>query len=108
MAGRDSAEKFNIAAEANKAEEKEKNKFFKNFFSPDLEWENNNDDIVDNEKVEKECNLKIQCHFMPVEYYIKRCKRTFDYIDKLLKDLYGDSKNNSNNKNQDNKDTKKK
>jgi hypothetical protein len=35
-------------------------------------------------------------------------KRTFDYIDKLLKDLYGDSKNNSNNKNQDNKDTKKK
>ena len=23
---------------------------------------------------EKECGVKIQCHFMPVEYFIKRCK----------------------------------
>ncbi len=29
---------------------------------------------------EKECNLKIQCHFMPVEYFIKRCKSSFDII----------------------------
>lgn len=30
--------------------------------------------------VEKKLNLKIQCHFMPVEYFIKRCKSSFDYI----------------------------
>lgn len=58
MAGRDSAEKFNIVAEANKAEEKEKNKYFKYFFSPDVEWENKHDDI-DNENIEKECKLNI-------------------------------------------------
>ncbi|MDD7126781.1 MULTISPECIES: 16S rRNA (guanine(966)-N(2))-methyltransferase RsmD [Treponema] len=29
---------------------------------------------------EKECGVKIQCHFMPVEYFIKRCKSQFDYI----------------------------
>lgn len=29
---------------------------------------------------EKELGLKIQCHFMPVEYFIKRCKGNFDYI----------------------------
>ena len=58
MAGRDSAEKFNIVAEANKAEEKEKNKYFKYFFSPDVEWENEHDDI-DNENLEKECKLNI-------------------------------------------------
>ena len=29
---------------------------------------------------EKECGVKIQCHFMPVEYFIKRCKNQFDYI----------------------------
>lgn len=59
MAGRDSAEKYNIAAEANKVEEKEKNRIFKYFFSPDLEWENENEDI-DNENIEKECNLNIE------------------------------------------------
>lgn len=29
---------------------------------------------------EKDCGVKIQCHFMPVEYFIKRCKNQFDYI----------------------------
>ena len=24
--------------------------------------------------------VKIKCHFMPVEYFIKRCKTSFDYI----------------------------
>ncbi|HAH61220.1 MAG TPA: 16S rRNA (guanine(966)-N(2))-methyltransferase RsmD [Treponema sp.] len=29
---------------------------------------------------EKDMGVKIQCHFMPVEYFIKRCKENFDYI----------------------------
>ena len=29
---------------------------------------------------EQDCNVKIKCHVMPVEYFIKRCKRSFDYI----------------------------
>ena len=29
---------------------------------------------------EKALGIKIQCHFMPVEYFIKRCKTSFDYI----------------------------
>ena len=29
---------------------------------------------------EKDCGVKIKCHFMPVEYFIKRCKRKFDFI----------------------------
>ena len=29
---------------------------------------------------EKDCGVKIKCHFMPVEYFIKRCNRSFDYI----------------------------
>ena len=74
LAGRDSAEKFNIVAEANKADEKEKNKTFKNFFSPDLEWENKNDDI-DNENIEKECNLNIND-------IKKNIKFSLDYIRK--------------------------
>lgn len=37
--------------------------------------------VLENVKVtEKECGVKIQCHFMPVEYFIKRCKNQFDYI----------------------------
>lgn len=37
--------------------------------------------VLDNVKVaESECGVKIQCHFMPVEYFIKRCKTSFDYI----------------------------
>ena len=37
--------------------------------------------VLDNVKVtEQECGVKIKCHFMPVEYFIKRCKRSFDYI----------------------------
>ncbi|MDE6244892.1 MAG: 16S rRNA (guanine(966)-N(2))-methyltransferase RsmD [Treponemataceae bacterium] len=29
---------------------------------------------------ENECGVKIHCHFMPTEYFIKRCKSQFDYI----------------------------
>ena len=37
--------------------------------------------VLENVSVtEKECGVKIQCHFMPVEYFIKRCKSQFDYI----------------------------
>ena len=37
--------------------------------------------VLENVRVtEEECNVKIQCHFMPVEYFIKRCKTSFDYI----------------------------
>lgn len=37
--------------------------------------------VLENVSVtEKECGTKIQCHFMPVEYFIKRCKNSFDYI----------------------------
>ena len=37
--------------------------------------------VLENVSVtEKECDVKIKCHFMPVEYFIKRCKRSFDYI----------------------------
>ena len=37
--------------------------------------------VLDNVSItEKECGVKIKCHFMPVEYFIKRCKRSFDFI----------------------------
>ena len=37
--------------------------------------------VLENVKIaEDECGVKIKCHFMPVEYFIKRCKRSFDYI----------------------------
>lgn len=37
--------------------------------------------ILENAAItEKELGIKIRCHFMPVEYFIKRCSRTFDYI----------------------------
>lgn len=37
--------------------------------------------VLDNVSItENECDTKIKCHFMPVEYFIKRCKRDFDYI----------------------------
>ncbi|MDE5898479.1 MAG: RsmD family RNA methyltransferase, partial [Treponemataceae bacterium] len=29
---------------------------------------------------ESEMQVKIQCHFMPVEYFIRRCKSEFDFI----------------------------
>lgn len=29
---------------------------------------------------EKESGVKIKCHFMPSEYFIKRCKRQFDIV----------------------------
>lgn len=39
------------------------------------------DTILENVSMaERECGVKIKCHFMPTEYYIKRCKRQFDYI----------------------------
>jgi 16S rRNA (guanine966-N2)-methyltransferase len=37
--------------------------------------------ILDNVLMtEKDMNIKIECHFMPVEYFIKRCRNNFDYI----------------------------
>lgn len=37
--------------------------------------------VLENVKIaETECGVKIKCHFMPVEYFIKRCKTSFDYI----------------------------
>ncbi|MBQ9494233.1 MAG: 16S rRNA (guanine(966)-N(2))-methyltransferase RsmD [Treponema sp.] len=30
--------------------------------------------------VQNELDIKIRCHFMPVEYFIKRCKDSFDII----------------------------
>ncbi|MDR9859657.1 16S rRNA (guanine(966)-N(2))-methyltransferase RsmD [Treponema socranskii] len=30
--------------------------------------------------VERELGIVVKCHFMPVEYFIKRCKTSFDYI----------------------------
>lgn len=60
LAGRDSAEKYNIFVEFNKLKEKSKNKY-KNFFSPDVKWENNKDEDeeIDDEKIQKECKLNI-------------------------------------------------
>ena len=37
--------------------------------------------LLKNVKItEQECGVQIKCHFMPVEYFIKRCKTSFDYI----------------------------
>ncbi|MBE6352470.1 MAG: 16S rRNA (guanine(966)-N(2))-methyltransferase RsmD [Treponema bryantii] len=37
--------------------------------------------VLDNVSItEKDVGVKIKCHFMPVEYFIKRCKSSFDYI----------------------------
>lgn len=36
--------------------------------------------VLENVKMAEECGVKIKCHFMPVEYFIKRCKSQFDYI----------------------------
>lgn len=36
--------------------------------------------IFENVKAAEEVGVKIQCHFMPVEYFVKRCKTQFDYI----------------------------
>ena len=30
--------------------------------------------------VERELGINVKCHFMPVEYFIKRCRTSFDYI----------------------------
>ncbi len=37
--------------------------------------------VLENVSVtEKECGVKIHCHFMAVELFIKRCRNKFDYI----------------------------
>lgn len=36
--------------------------------------------ILENVSMAEELGIKIKCHFMPVEYFIKRCKRAFDYV----------------------------
>lgn len=37
--------------------------------------------VLDNVSItEKECGVKIHCHFMAVELFLKRCKNQFDYI----------------------------
>ena len=37
--------------------------------------------VLDNVSItEKELDTKIKCQFMPVEYFVKRCKRQFDFI----------------------------
>lgn len=36
--------------------------------------------ILENVKMAEEMGIKIKCHFMPVEYFVKRCKGTFDYV----------------------------
>lgn len=37
--------------------------------------------VLDNVAItEKECGVKIGCHFMAVELFVKRCKGKFDYI----------------------------
>lgn len=36
--------------------------------------------IFENVKAAEEVGVKIKCHFMPVEYFVKRCKTKFDYI----------------------------
>lgn len=37
--------------------------------------------LLDNVKItEQELAIKIRCHFMPVEYFVKRCKEQFDFI----------------------------
>ena len=30
--------------------------------------------------IERELGINVKCHFMPVEYFIKRCRTSFDYI----------------------------
>lgn len=36
--------------------------------------------ILSNVAMAEEVGVKIKCHFMPVEYFVKRCKSSFDYI----------------------------
>lgn len=37
--------------------------------------------VLENVSVtERECGVKIKCHFIAVELFLKRCKDTFDYI----------------------------
>lgn len=36
--------------------------------------------ILDNVVMAEEIGVKIKCHFMPVEYFVKRCKSSFDYV----------------------------
>ena len=101
LAGRDSAEKYNLFAEVNKIEEKSKNRTFKIFFSPDLEWENNNDDIIDNEKVEKECNLNIDDIKKNIKFnldYIRQQQKMKKLLKKVNPKKANEHKDKNNNK----------
>ena len=81
MAGRDSAEKYNITAEAKKVEEKEKNRVFKSFFSPDTEWEEKQEPN-NNENIARECNLNID-----------EIKKNYKYSLEYIKKKNNDSQN---------------
>ena len=36
--------------------------------------------ILENVRIAEEVGIRIQCHFMAVELFLKRCKHSFDYI----------------------------
>ena len=38
------------------------------------------DQILDNVKIAEEVGLRVRCHFIPVELFVKRCKRCFDFV----------------------------
>lgn len=38
------------------------------------------DTILSNVAMAEEAGVKIKCHFMPVEYFVKRCRSSFDYV----------------------------
>lgn len=60
LAGRDSAEKYNVVAEANKVAEKAYKKPVKQFFQPDPDWETNvRNDQLGEINILRECNFDI-------------------------------------------------
>jgi len=101
LAGRDSAEKYNLFAEINKLEEKSKNKVSNNFFSPDLKWENDSDDVIDNEKVEKECNLNVEDIKKNIKFsldFIRQQQKLKKILKKVNPKKADDDKGNNNKK----------
>ena len=36
--------------------------------------------ILENVKITEEVGLRVRCHFVPVELFVKRCKRCFDFV----------------------------
>ncbi len=60
----------------------------------DVQWDDNVPDDITPENIalsvlyedenvaviERELGINVKCHFMPVEYFIKRCRTSFDYI----------------------------